>query len=90
MINGTKCEVLTEVTHSFLLELGPYYFESMSLPCSDAEETPTALDVEEVAAPLAMEEDTTTRSVEKHSRMFHEKLNAELKEKDGTAYPMKQ
>ena len=44
--------------------------------------------MEEVAAPLAVEEDTTARSVEEHSRMFYEKLNVELKEKDKTAYPM--
>ena len=40
----------------------------MSLPPSDAEETPTAQDVEEVAAPLVVEEDTTARCVEEHSR----------------------
>ena len=57
----------TVVTHSFLLELGPCYFESMSSPPSDAEETPTTQDVEDVAAPLVVEEDTTARCVEEHN-----------------------
>ena len=53
----------------------------MSLPPSDAEQTPTAPDVEEVAVPLAVGEDATARSVEAHSRRFYRKINVELKEK---------